>query len=124
MFVAVTEINEKVLPAVTSKRKEEPPRSPTSTSELVPIDTIESPGESVVSSPVNVFDSSTAQCLAFQNRHRFSHQRGSISLDESVLTTPRLNAPAIHIILDQTLPGLPSGDNRGYPLEDGDSGYR
>jgi len=125
VLVSVSEINEKVLPAITLKRKDEP-HTPTSTSELVPFDGGESPGESAVSSPVNADGSEgpALPCPAFQNRRRFSRQRGSISLDESVLTTPRLNAPAIHIILDQTLPGLPSSGNRGYSLEDSDSGIR
>ena len=87
----VSEVNETVLPAITmipnSEKCSESDGMPT---ELEPI------------------CASTGHCAALHNRRRFSRQRGSISLDESILVTSRLDTPTIHIIPDTSQLALPS----------------
>ncbi|XP_059351995.1 potassium voltage-gated channel subfamily H member 6-like isoform X6 [Daphnia carinata] len=126
LLSTVCEVNEKILPAITLKQrrsgrdgeKDEEQRQPkrryavNQESVVQEDEEIQSPElDLCVLKPLE-FDAAMMdgqQCLALHHRRRFSRQRGSISLDESVLITSRLNAPLIQIIPDGS-PTRPSGD--------------
>ncbi|XP_045027334.1 potassium voltage-gated channel subfamily H member 6 isoform X5 [Daphnia magna] len=126
LLSTVCEVNEKIFPAITLKQrrsgrdgdKDEEQRQPkrrypvNQESVVQEDEEIQSPElDLCVLQPLE-FDTAMMdgqQCLALHHRRRFSRQRGSISLDESVLITSRLNAPLIQIIPDGS-PTRPSGD--------------
>ena len=96
----LSEVNEKVLPAITLHRKEDQDLDPAVIAEC---------SQSDLPCPVGGGG-------AFHQRRQFSRQRGSISLDESILVTPRSNAPTIHLIPDAMLSVAPSSDDDTHYL--------
>nr|CAH0100109.1 unnamed protein product [Daphnia galeata] len=133
LLSTVCEVNEKILPAITLKQRRSgrdeseeeknkgkrryPANQDTAT--VQEDEEVNSPElDLCVLQPLE-FDASMMdgqQCLALHHRRRFSRQRGSISLDESVLITSRLNAPLIQIIPDGS-PTRPSSDRDMNGLE-------
>ncbi|XP_046437357.1 potassium voltage-gated channel subfamily H member 6-like isoform X3 [Daphnia pulex] len=133
LLSTVCEVNEKILPAITLKQRrsgrDETEEEQNKGKRRYPVNqnTVAVQEDEEVNSPELdlcvlqplEFDASMMdgqQCLALHHRRRFSRQRGSISLDESVLITSRLNAPLIQIIPDGS-PTRPSSDRDMNGLE-------